>query len=98
MKTKSELIPGFSTYDFTPANDHNAVVPPAVAPTIAPDPIPQRLTCANAPEPSPFQLLPALIPVKRVTLMMMDLQTFLQLHMHLLIRLILMLLNTTPTT
>jgi hypothetical protein len=54
MKTKSALIPGFSTYDFTLANDHNEVVPPAVAPIIAPASIPQRLTCANAPEPSPF--------------------------------------------
>jgi hypothetical protein len=38
MKTKSALILGFSAYDVTPSNDINAVVPPAVAPTIAPAP------------------------------------------------------------
>jgi hypothetical protein len=49
MKTKSALIPGFTAYDVTPANKHHVTVPPAVAPTNAPAPIPQRLTLATAP-------------------------------------------------
>jgi hypothetical protein len=59
MKTKSALIPGFT-------------VPPAVAPTIAPAPIPQRVTRATV------QMLPVLLQVKRgLLMMMMDLQSLL---------------------
>jgi hypothetical protein len=59
MKTKSALIPGFTSYDVAPvtdntvavppATDNTVAVPPAVAPTIAPAPIPQILTCATTP-------------------------------------------------
>jgi hypothetical protein len=50
MKTKSALIPRFTAYDATPATTTNTQpVPPAVAPTIAPAPIPQRLTRAITP-------------------------------------------------
>jgi hypothetical protein len=49
MKTKSALIPGFTTYDVTPATNNAPPVLPAVAPTIAPAPIPQRLTRATTP-------------------------------------------------
>jgi hypothetical protein len=48
MKTKSALIPGFTAYDVASVDDHHVNVPPAVAPTIAPAPFPQRLTCATA--------------------------------------------------
>jgi hypothetical protein len=44
LKTKSALIPGFTAYDVTPAITNNQPVPLAVAPTIAPASIPQRLT------------------------------------------------------
>jgi hypothetical protein len=47
MKTKSALIPGFTAYDVPPTTTNTQPVPPAVAPTIAPDPIPQRLTRAT---------------------------------------------------
>jgi hypothetical protein len=47
MKTKSALIPGFTAYDVTPGTTNTQPVPPAVAPTIAPVPIPQRLTRAT---------------------------------------------------
>jgi hypothetical protein len=43
----SAHTPGFTAYDITRANENNAVIPPAVAPTIAPAPIPQRLTHEN---------------------------------------------------
>jgi hypothetical protein len=49
MNTKSALIPGFTAYDVTPTNEPTVTVPPAVAPIIAPAPIPQRLTRATAP-------------------------------------------------
>jgi hypothetical protein len=49
MKTKSALIPGFNACDITPVHEHHVTVPPSVAPTIVPAPIPQRLTRANAP-------------------------------------------------
>jgi hypothetical protein len=42
MKTKSALIPGFTSYDVTPAITNNQPVPLAVAPTIALAFIPQR--------------------------------------------------------
>jgi hypothetical protein len=48
MKTKSALIPGFNAYYVTPATTNTQPVQPAVARTIAPAPIPQRLTCAIA--------------------------------------------------
>jgi hypothetical protein len=85
MKTKSALIPGFTAYDITPANETNSVVPPAVAPTIAPAPIPQRLTCTNLPRTFTNRNLPVLLHVKRVMVMMMDIQSLLQHLMHLLI-------------
>jgi hypothetical protein len=47
MKTKSALIPGFTAYDVTPATTNTQPVPPAVKLTIAPAPIPQRLTRAT---------------------------------------------------
>jgi hypothetical protein len=49
MKTKSTLIPGFTAYDITPVTDYTVAVPPAVAPTIAPVTIHQRLTRTTAP-------------------------------------------------
>jgi hypothetical protein len=49
MKTKSALIPGISIYDVCPAITNAQPVPPAIAPTIAPAPIAQRLTCTTAP-------------------------------------------------
>jgi hypothetical protein len=54
MKTKSALIPGFTVYDVTPTNEPTVTVPPKVAPTIAPAPIPQRLTCEAAPQTFTF--------------------------------------------
>jgi hypothetical protein len=45
--TKSALIPGPTAYDVTPATTNTQHVPPAAAPTIASDPIPQRLTRAT---------------------------------------------------
>jgi hypothetical protein len=54
MKTKVALVPGFMAYDITPANANNVVVPPAVAPIIAPAPIPQRETRATAPRSFTF--------------------------------------------
>jgi hypothetical protein len=47
MKTKSALIPGFTAYDVTPATTNTQPVLPALAPTIAPVYIPQRLTRAT---------------------------------------------------
>jgi hypothetical protein len=47
MKTNSAIFPGFTAYDVTPATTNNQPVQPAVAPTIAPAPIPQRLTRAT---------------------------------------------------
>jgi hypothetical protein len=91
MNTKSALISGFTAYDITPANENNAVVPPAVASTIAHAPIPQRLTLANAPRTFTFPTVTSTLPVKRV-MMMMDLQFLLQPLMLLLIWRILMLL------
>jgi hypothetical protein len=44
MKIKSALIPGFNMYDVTPATTNTQPVQHAVALTIAPAPIPQRLT------------------------------------------------------
>jgi hypothetical protein len=35
MRTKSALIPGFTTYDVTPAKEPTVTVTPAVSPTIA---------------------------------------------------------------
>jgi hypothetical protein len=40
MKTKSALIPGFTANDVTPVTENTVAVPPVVAPTIAPAPIP----------------------------------------------------------
>jgi hypothetical protein len=54
MKTKSTLIPDFTAYDATPTNEFTVTVPPAVAPTIAPAPITQRLTRATAPRTFTF--------------------------------------------
>jgi hypothetical protein len=50
MKTKSALIPRFTAYDVTPINEYTVTVPPAVAPTISPAPVPQRLTRATSPQ------------------------------------------------
>jgi hypothetical protein len=47
MKPKYALIPGFTAYDITPTTTNTQPVPPAVAPTISPAPIPQRLTRAT---------------------------------------------------
>jgi hypothetical protein len=47
MKTKSALIPGCTAYDVTPAITNIHPVPIAIAPTIAPASISQRLTRAT---------------------------------------------------
>jgi hypothetical protein len=47
MKTKSALISGFTAYDVTPATTNTQLVSPAVAPTIATSPVPQRSTRAS---------------------------------------------------
>jgi hypothetical protein len=81
---KSALIPGFTAYDVTPVTDNHVTVPPAVAPNLAPAPIPQRFTRSTALGLLSFQMLAVLRPAKRVT-MMMDLQSLLQQLMLLLI-------------
>jgi hypothetical protein len=47
-------VPGFTAYDVTPTNEPTVTEPPAVAPTIAPAQISQRLTCATAPRTFTF--------------------------------------------
>jgi hypothetical protein len=84
MKAKSALIPGYTAYDVTPINESTIVIPPAVAPPIAPTTIPQRLTRATAPRTFTFSMLQVLLQVMRV-MMIMDLQALLQLFMLLLI-------------
>jgi hypothetical protein len=49
MKTKSALIPGYTAYDVTPITNNTQLIPPAVAPTIAPAPITPKLTRTTAP-------------------------------------------------